>query len=110
MSTGTFMSSSAAQLVEHREFVRSVAFAILRDAHDADDVAQEAMARALAREPGPVESMRAWLAVVVRNLAFNLRRERVRRARRERVVAPGEVVGRVDLAAQIGRASCRERV
>lgn len=107
MSTGTFMSSSAAQLVEHREFVRSVAFAILRDAHDADDVAQEAMARALAREPGPVESMRAWLAVVVRNLAFNLRRERVRRARRERVVAPGEVVGRVDLAA---RMEARQRV
>lgn len=101
MLGGSFMASSAAQLLEHREFVRSVAFAILRDAHDADDVAQEAMTRALARAPGPIESMRAWLAVVVRNLAFNLRRERSRRARRERVAAPGEVVPRVDLAARM---------
>lgn len=107
MSNEFLMSSSAAQLLEHRDFVRAVAFAILRDAHDADDVAQEAMTRALARDPGPVESMRAWLAVVVRNLAFNLRRERTRRANRERIAAPAESVDRVDLTA---RMESRQRV
>lgn len=107
MSNEFLMTSSAAQLLEHRDFVRAVAFAILRDAHDADDVAQEAMTRALARDPGPVESMRAWLAVVVRNLAFNLRRERTRRANRERIAAPVESVDRVDLTA---RMESRQRV
>src|SRR5438105_918611 len=61
-------------LLAHAEFVRRLAFALLRDDSDADDASQDALARGLSagsREPG---AQRARLATVVRNLARTLRR------------------------------------
>ncbi len=60
----------------YARFVFKVAFAILRNAEDAEDVVQETFIRAFrSREAGKVERMRAWLA----RIAWRLAVDRVRR-------------------------------
>jgi len=88
-------------LAEHADFVRRLAWCLVRDDADADDVAQEALARAIARPPADGEQPRPWLAGVVRNVVRHLRRDAVRRDRRERVAArPERVAGPDALAAR----------
>ena len=45
----------------HREFVRSLAFHLVRDPSDGEDVCQEAWLAALERPPRDASSARAWL-------------------------------------------------
>ncbi len=60
----------------HARFVFKVAFAVLRNSEDAEDVVQETFFRAYrSGEAGKVERMRAWLA----RIAWRLAVDRVRR-------------------------------
>ena len=70
-------------LLEHREFLHAIARRLLDDESRADDIVQEAWLAAIERPPEAVDSLRAWLARVVRHLALNVRRGEARRARRE---------------------------
>lgn len=76
-------------LAAHGGFVRSLARALLSDAHLAEDVAQETWLRWHTRGAGATNP-RAWLARVVRNLSANATRERGRRAAREEAAARPE--------------------
>jgi RNA polymerase sigma factor (sigma-70 family) len=80
----------ARALLEHQEFVRALAKHLLRDEHAAEDVAQETALTLLTRPPQALDSVRGWIAIVTRNKAHNLSREKIRRARREETVARDE--------------------
>ncbi len=71
--------------------MRSLAFHLLRDDADADDAAQETLARALATTRRPDETL-PWLAGVLRNVVRRGSRDRVRRAAREARVARAEAL------------------
>ncbi len=71
-------------LLEQAAFVRRLAFAILRNDADADDTAQDALARGLTNGPSDPGALRSWFAAVVRNLAHGLRRREARLGARER--------------------------
>jgi len=73
-------------LLENRDFLRLLARRLVwHDAHAAEDVVQEAWLAALERPPRFEGPLRAWLARVVRNLAFTaLQREGERQAREGR--------------------------
>src|SRR5262245_33489948 len=80
------------RLLEHDAFVRSLARHLIGNPAGAEDLVQETYAAALAhpqRRPGPV---RAWLAAIVRHLAWKQRRTDERRARRESTAAPPDPV------------------
>jgi len=80
--------------------VRSLAFHLLRDDADADDAAQETLARALATKRRPDET-RPWLAGVLRNVVRRSSRDRVRRALREaRVARPEALPAAADFVAR----------
>ena len=67
----------------HLEAAHGAAFAVVRDAADAEDVCQDAFVAALERldDCRPEEKFRGWLLVIVRNRALDLlRRQHVRRA------------------------------
>lgn len=90
------------------DFVRSLARHLCHDSHEADDVAQDAMVRALEKRPTEVSSWRGWLSVVTRNLALNRRRGDRRREARESAVArdlsvpsAGEVAEREQLRKRV---------
>src|SRR5437867_1369513 len=75
------------ELLAHDPFVRAVARRLLSDEHRVEDVVQETWLAALRRGPGPVGSLRAWLATVVRNFAIDARRRDAARSARERMAA-----------------------
>src|SRR5262245_18615730 len=77
-------------LLAHREWVRAVALAVVRDAHAADDVEQETWLAALTSPPRPAGSPRGWLGAVVRSRARRAGRTDARRDRRETLAARGE--------------------
>jgi RNA polymerase sigma-70 factor (ECF subfamily) len=66
-------------------FLRRLAFHLVRDSARAEDLVQETWAAWVERAPSGVQEPRAWLARVLRNRAFNQKREDARRARRERL-------------------------
>jgi DNA-directed RNA polymerase specialized sigma24 family protein len=69
--------------------VAAVARALLANAHDAEDLAQDTLVEALARPPRRLHNLRGWLRTVARNLARKRRRSDERRAHRERQAADG---------------------
>jgi len=73
-------------LLEHREFVRSLAWRFTFSPSAAEDLEQETWLTALERPPeSPIFSPRGWLAQVVRSLAVSrLRKERRRLVRETR--------------------------
>src|SRR5262245_44034436 len=79
-------------LLLHRSFVRHLARELVRDAGHAEDLAQDAWARALARPPGWAAAARAWFRVVLRNAAGRRAREDRDRAARERSAARAEAL------------------
>lgn len=98
-------------LLAHAGWLRRFAHALLRDAAEGDDLAQDTLLRA-ARHPRD-ESGRAWLASVARNLATDRFRAQTRRARREevagqveagRVASPEELVGNAEIHRQVAEA------
>ncbi|MBL8897829.1 MAG: RNA polymerase sigma factor [Planctomycetes bacterium] len=107
MSSPSSASSSAALLAE-LSWLRALARALVRDAHRADDLAQEAAVLALERAPSSVADLRAWLARVLRNLVARERRAEARRARRERQAARPEQDGNAEADALVLRVE-RER-
>ncbi len=80
------------QLLAHEGYVRALARVLVHDEHRADDVAQEAWLVALRRVPRNAESLRAWLAGIVRRVAWRAGRTEQRRPRREREGARPEAV------------------
>ncbi len=72
--------------------LKLVATAILRDEAQADDVLQEAWLVTRICRPSEFEDERAWLSGVVRNLARDARRKRVRLHARERRAARTEAL------------------
>lgn len=80
--------------------VYQVAFGVLRNASDAQDVTQDAFVRAYAKRASlrdPVR-FRAWVCSIVRRLALNHLRSDTRARKREESTAR-EVPGSVDVAA-----------
>src|SRR5688572_28861827 len=95
-------------LLRHGQFVQSLARSLLRDAHQAEDVAQEAWARFVERGPREEGSSRGWLRTVTRNLAFNAhRRERTRRQSDERAARPEALPSAAD---ELAQGECLRRV
>lgn len=79
-------------LLEQVEGVRRLARALVRDADDAEDVAQDALVLAVTRPPGQEWALSAWLRGVVRNVARDRRRgDRRRRAREGKGARPEPV-------------------
>ena len=79
-------------LLSETDWVRALARTLARDPASADDLAQEAYARALAAPPPAERPLRSWFARVLRNLARERRRGEGRRASRERAAARAEGV------------------
>ncbi|MEM8710397.1 MAG: RNA polymerase sigma factor, partial [Planctomycetota bacterium] len=69
-------------VLEHADWVRGLARALVQDDALAEDLAQDAL-RALESAGGRVQSARAYLAQTVRQLAWKVRRGDERRRRRE---------------------------
>ncbi len=86
-------------VLEHSGFVRELARALVFDVDLARDVEQQTWLAALRHAPRESQSARSWLAVVVRNNAFQLFRARRRRTAREEAVAVNEDQGLGDCAA-----------
>ncbi|HET6204384.1 MAG TPA: RNA polymerase sigma factor [Planctomycetota bacterium] len=79
-------------LLAHERFVRDLARTLVRDAARADDLAQDAWLEVLAKRPGPLHSPKAWLAAVLRHLAWRSALGESRRSRRERGAAVPEAL------------------
>jgi RNA polymerase sigma-70 factor (ECF subfamily) len=92
-------ASPPADLASHAAFVRRLAFHLLRRDADADDAAQETLARAVERPPRGGDGLRAWLAAVLKNVVSGGRRAEARRRRREEVAARPEGTRGPDAAA-----------
>jgi RNA polymerase sigma-70 factor (ECF subfamily) len=89
-------------LAEGSRLAFRVAWSVLRQREDAEDVAQEALVRACRNLASlrDRERFRPWLVRIAWRLALNHRRASHRRERRERAVAdPGELQGVEDLVA-----------
>src|SRR5262245_22139024 len=78
------------RLVAESVWVRRLALAVAREAHAADDLAQDAWLAALARPPREPGSRRGWFSRVVGNLDRLRVRGDSNRAARERLVARPE--------------------
>ena len=98
-------------MLEHTRFLRVLARSLVTDPHRAEDLVQDTWLTALERPPEDRGTMRAWLARVLQNRAYNvLSRERARPAREDvaeqerpaRSAGPVEV--QLDLQATIVRA------
>ncbi len=74
-------------LISHTGFVRDLAFRLLRDAHEAEDVVQQVFLTAMRRPPETNRPLRPWLRRVAHNLAIDVHRSRGRRERSERIAA-----------------------
>ncbi len=77
-------------LLAHRDWVRAVARAVVRDPSAADDVEQETWLAALRAPPRHDGSLRGWLGAVVRSRARRIGRADARRFARETAVARGD--------------------
>jgi RNA polymerase sigma-70 factor (ECF subfamily) len=98
-------------LLAHRDWVRALARRLVLDENDADDVEQETWRMAVERPPRHAESLRAWLAAVVRNAARGAGRRRSRRLRHEaatparrEVPSPEDLVAAAELQTRLARA------
>src|SRR5262249_51801852 len=90
-------------LLEHAAFARRLAPArVGGDVARAEDVVQTSWLAALQHPPEPGRGLKSWLATVVRNAAWRVRREEARRDERERRAAtPERLPSTVDVAAQL---------
>jgi len=81
---------------------------LIADADLAADVTQDAWLAMLQHPPASKGSLRPWLATVIRNFAFRLRRSEFRRRQRERAVAPPEKV--LSASEVVARAETRQKL
>ncbi len=101
---------SQGDILQHAEWVRRLALALVRDPDDADELAQETWEAALSRPPRESGPLRPWLAGVARNLARMRARSSRRRARREESAvgpepasSPDELIARVEMQQEVVR-------
>lgn len=80
------------QLLAHREWVRRVARAMVRDENDADDLEQGLWLDALQNPPRSGRSLRGWLFTALRRDSANARHAEDCRARREESTARAEAL------------------
>lgn len=90
--TGPVFEFDPEQLLAEEPFVRRLAQGLLFDGHRVDDVVQATWLAALRKPPqhaaGRRGALRRWLASVVRGLAANEVRRRVRQEQREAATSP----------------------
>ncbi len=79
-------------ILEHQDFVRGLANKLVFDDQMAEDVAQATWLAVLEHPPEHERSLRAWLATLVRNIAFKAKRGARNRVDREREVARAEAI------------------
>jgi RNA polymerase sigma-70 factor, ECF subfamily len=89
----------------HRPYLVNLAYQILGDVGEAEDVAQEAFLRLSRTEPGEIDDVRAWLTVVAGRLSLD--QVRSARARYER---PGDIGPDVAALNQFGRLDPADQV
>src|SRR5688572_11481825 len=77
-------------LLEHAGWIRALARKLVLDEQRADDLVQQAWLAALEKPPATGAPIRAWLARVVRNVAWKERRSATRREERERIAAAAD--------------------
>ncbi len=87
---GSRPDESLPELAGHRGFVEALARRLVFDQHLAEDLVQETLLAAMQNPPREKRALRAWLARVVRNLAYRTLRTRARRDRREKLAARPE--------------------
>ncbi|MBK9386337.1 MAG: sigma-70 family RNA polymerase sigma factor [Planctomycetes bacterium] len=87
---------TADQLLQHEQFLRSLAQGLLGDEHAARDLVQDTWLRALRRGPRAAASLRAWFRRVAANRARDIRRNQSRRAEREAIAARSEALPSID--------------
>ena len=92
------------ELLQQAAWARRLARSLVADDALAEDVAQDVWLAASRRPPRATQPLRPWLRTVIRNLVFNLTRERRRRDAREAVAdaaeaaeSTEEVLGRLQL-------------
>jgi len=76
-------STDQLDLLAHDAWARRLARSLVRQGEDSEDLVQEAYARALAQEAGPIVHVRGWFGRVLRNLGIEQRRAHAARAQRE---------------------------
>lgn len=76
-----------ARLLSDLDFVRSLARSLCADEHTADDIAQEALVRAIEPSATPAANRRGFLTTLTKNLLHNRRRAELRRRQREQQAA-----------------------
>ncbi len=99
---------SPQSLLEHADFLRRLARAMLRDEHEAEDLVQETFTSALSARRGPRGDVRGWLVGIARNLARGIHRSRARRHTRERRAA--QSVHQPSAAQEAARAETHTRL
>ena len=92
LDAGSSPKPSLERLLEESVWVEALARGLVDDAHEAEDVAQNARAAALSHAPDDPSHARSWLVRVVRNFARLSRLRRSRRERRERESARPEAI------------------
>ncbi len=92
MSTQTEPANRIDELLQHSDWVRSLAYRLVLDASRADDLVQDTWVVALERPPGHAGNLRAWLGRVVTSLARSTWRSESRRDRREEATARHEAL------------------
>ncbi len=89
-------------LLEHIDWIRKLARALVRDPAEAEDLAQEATAVALDSPPAADRPVRPWLAGVMRNLSRMRARGAARARRREEAsVEPTVAAGTAELVERV---------
>lgn len=86
------MPSDPPDFASSQLFLRRLAYRLVREEALAEDLVQETWRRWLEKAPGGLGEPRAWMTSVLRNLAFNARRDAERRRARERGAARTEEV------------------
>ncbi len=89
----------------HRPYLVNLAYQMLGDVGDAEDVAQEAFLRLSRADPGEIEDVRAWLTVVAGRLCL----DQVRSAR-SRYERPDDIGSEAAALNQSGRPDPADRV
>ena len=84
-------ASDLARLSDETAWVRALARRLVRDSHAAEDLAQDGLVAAL-EERGPIGSLRAFVATVLRRAAHERGRETAARQHRERRLARPEAL------------------
>lgn len=89
-------------LLQHAEFIRSLACRLVGDDATVDDVLQSTWLAAVTAPPRDASSLRPWLARVAVNFARRIRRDSGTRERHERSAAAARPELRPDIAQSLG--------